>query len=164
MSWDAAKEDMSLFWLACLIPQLVAMVWHCHFGLHSQVLLFKSHLTGSAGLLSKIALPLLDRWIPSLFPKILFGKPSAFEVFQRRFWLTMSQRLKIKRTKYHFKLRILKDTDCCNSNSKGYYDLREQVFTLGEINIMFQVDSNNHQWSGQVRYFYMNCMGPLFSL
>lgn len=42
------------------------MVWHCHFGLHSQVLLFKSHLTGSARLLSKIALPLLDRWIPSV--------------------------------------------------------------------------------------------------
>lgn len=66
MSREASKKDMLLFWLACLIPQPVAMVWHCHFGLHSQVIQFKSHLTGSARLLSKIALPLLDSWIPSV--------------------------------------------------------------------------------------------------
>lgn len=53
----------------------------------------------------------------------------------------MSQSRKTKRTKYHFKLRMLKDINCCNSNTKYYCDLREQLFTLGETNIMFQVDS-----------------------
>lgn len=66
MSWEVFKEDTLLFWLAWLIPQPVAMVWYCHFVLHSQILQFKSHLTGSARLLSKIALPLLDRWISSI--------------------------------------------------------------------------------------------------
>lgn len=87
-----------------------------------------------------------------LYPKqqqiLLFGKPSVFELFQSRCWMTISQSCKIKLTIYWFKMRKLKDVDTCNSNSKSCYDLREQLFTLGEINMEFQLDSKRNQWSG----------------
>jgi len=43
-----------------------------------------------------------------------------------------------------FMPRMLEDVDSCNSN-KDWCDLREQLFTLGEANMVLQMDSSRLQ-------------------
>lgn len=75
MSQEAVKEYLSLFWLTWLISQSVPMV---HFGPHPQVFQLKAHLTRLASLLPKIALPLLNWWIASLFNKLYLHQKSYY--------------------------------------------------------------------------------------
>lgn len=51
----------------------------------------------------------------------------------------------MKTIKDWFKLRMLKDVDSGNSNNKDFCDLREQLFILGEANMVLQGDNSRLQ-------------------